>query len=157
MRQFGDVPCKSHGFHTARAELDPATMRQHHVAAVSAGSDLHPHVQPFAIRNEPLHSSQAAPSTAALHAVWPLTIQAQGEQVLLPPVCTPVIAEKRPNSSPEIPSFAGCSGGQLIDFGEEQLENRRSVCLAVTYGQIDRWCFTLQRTGEGHLSALLAC
>ena len=96
MRQFGDVPCKSHGFHTARAELDPATMRQHHVAAVSAGSDLHPHVQPFAIRNEPLHSSQAAPSTAALHAVWPLTIQAQGEQVLLPPVCTPVIAEKRP-------------------------------------------------------------
>src|ERR1700674_717744 len=45
-------------------------------------------------------------------------------------------------------SLAGYLRGQLIHSGEEQLENRRGVCLAVTHGQIDRWCFTLQRTAD---------
>src|ERR1700733_12967121 len=82
---------------------DPATMRQHHVAAVSAGSDLHPHVQPFAIRNEPLHSSQAAPSTAALHAVWPLTIRGARGAGLAAPGLHSCHRGEAADSSPEIP------------------------------------------------------
>jgi hypothetical protein len=50
--------------------------------------------------------------------------------------------------SSKIPSLAGYSGVQVINSGEEQLENRRGVCLAITHGQIDRWCFTLQRTAD---------
>src|SRR6202011_1349084 len=45
-------------------------------------------------------------------------------------------------------SLAGYSGGQVINSGEEHLENRRGVCLAVTHGQIDRWRSALQRTAD---------
>src|ERR1700675_3953434 len=45
--------------------------------------------------------------------------------------------------------LAGYLGGQVINSGEEQLENRRGVCLVVTEDQINRWRFTLQRTA-GH-------
>src|SRR6266404_6997111 len=42
--------------------------------------------------------------------------------------------------------LAGYLRGQVINSGEEQLENRRGVCLVVTEDQINRWRFTLQRT-----------
>lgn len=42
--------------------------------------------------------------------------------------------------------LAGNLRGQVINSGEEQLENRRGVCLVVTEDQINRWRFTLQRT-----------
>ena len=38
--------------------------------------------------------------------------------------------------------FFGHRRPQFLEPGEEQLENRRGVCLAVTHGQIDRWRFT---------------
>src|SRR6202035_3442269 len=44
------------------------------------------------------------------------------------------------------PRLAGYLRGQVINSGEEQLENRRGVCLVVTEDQINRWRFTLQRT-----------
>ena len=37
---------------------------------------------------------------------------------------------------------------QIFKPGEEQLENRRGVCLAATHRQIDRWRFTLWRTAD---------
>src|SRR6266478_1331398 len=35
--------------------------------------------------------------------------------------------------------LAGYLRGQVINSGEEQLENRRGVCLVVTEDQINRW------------------
>jgi hypothetical protein len=109
---------------------DPATMRKHHVAAVSAGSDRHPHVQPFAIRNEPLHffAGRAFDRGVACR-----------------------LATNDPGAR-----GAGLAALGLHSLQKNSLRNRRSVCLAVTYGQIYRWCFTLQRTAEGHLSALFS-
>src|SRR5947209_19539331 len=64
------------------------------------------------------------------------------------PTCTRVIAARRPIPVHSFGELVGNWGGQVINSGEEQLQNRRGVCLAVTHGQIDRWRFTLQRTAD---------
>src|SRR6266481_2485640 len=43
-------------------------------------------------------------------------------------------------------SLAGYLGGQVINSGEEQLEDRRSIRLVVADNQVDRWGISSDRT-----------
>src|ERR1700730_19015554 len=92
--------------------------------------------------------SQADPNGTCAQSVWRLTIWVPEEQAPLPQSALASSRRGGRTQSTHSASLAGYWGGQVINSGEEQLENRRGVCLAVTHGQIDRWRFTLQRTAD---------